>query len=129
MTNPKVSSHDMQGKVFIPERNITITHKGNSKLFLIISYQYKTSQNIRTVFLMSRKAVSSIIIDMDIVRLCTFASPLATSRHTLKSIKEYLLGRVKLSQIHHIAVYCKRDYVNLVLLTFRKKIPNKYLRY
>ena len=57
---------------------------------------------------MSRKAVSSIITAMDSVRICKFASPLATCRQALKNIKEYLLGQVKLSQNYHKAVYCIR---------------------
>ena len=56
--------------------------------------------------------MSSIVLAMDSIRLCKFTSPIATSRHVLKNIKEYLTGQVKLSEIHPIAVYCIRDYIN-----------------
>ena len=66
---------------------------------------------------MSRKAVSFVKSAMDILRLCTFASPLATCRHALKNIKEYLLGQVKLSQIYPMAVNCIRDDIYLSCLS------------
>ena len=61
---------------------------------------------------MPRKAVSSIIIALDSVCLCIFASPIATSRHLLKKKENCLLGLVKLYQIHRLAVYCIRNYIN-----------------
>ena len=61
---------------------------------------------------MSRESVSSIIIAIGCVRLCTFARPHPACRHALKNIKEYLLGQVELSQIHPIAVNCIHNYNN-----------------
>ena len=74
------------------------------KLYSIIRYQSKSFLNLKTVFLMSRKAVSSIIIAVDSVRPYKLPRPLATCWHAL--------GQFKLSQNHPIAVYCIHDYID-----------------
>ena len=61
---------------------------------------------------MSRKAVLSIIIAMNSVRMCTLAKFLATFRHSLKNKKEYLVQQVKLYLVNLIAVHCIREYIN-----------------
>ena len=62
---------------------------------------------------MSHKALSSIIVAVDRVLPCTLARPPVTCRHTMKIIKKYPLGQVKLSQTNPIAVDCIRVYINL----------------
>ena len=71
----------------------------------MISYQSKTSPKLKTEFLKFLEAVSSIILIVDSVRPYKLARPFVTWRRGLNNIKDDLLGQVKLSQIHPIAVY------------------------
>ena len=75
----------------------------------MISYQSIFSPKLKTVFLISVKAVSSLLLVVESVRSYRFARHITTWRRALKNIKEYLLGQVKLSQIHPLAVHCVRN--------------------
>ena len=70
---------------------------------LRISYQSKASPNLKTVFIITRKAVSSILIVVDSVRPYKLVRPLVTWRRASKN------KQLKLSQNHPIAVHCIRD--------------------